>query len=175
MGEAESHMRIGFGYDVHPLVDGRPLMIAGVEIAHERGLDGYSDADVAVHALCDAMLGALALGDLGQHFPSSDRRWQGVSSLVLLRHVNDLITERHYSLGNADITVVAQRPRLAPYVPQMVQTLATTLGVESGRVSVKATTTDGLGFTGKETGIAAYAVCVLALGHGGETSRHGVV
>ena len=166
-------MRIGFGYDVHPLVDGRPLMIGGVEIAYDRGLGGYSDADVAVHALCDAMLGALALGDLGQHFPSSDRRWQGVSSLVLLRHVNSLVAERHYHLGNADITVVAQRPRLAPYMSQMVQTLAATLDVEAARISVKATTTEGLGFAGKEAGIAAYAVCLLDLGRGGEAGRHG--
>jgi 2-C-methyl-D-erythritol 2,4-cyclodiphosphate synthase len=166
-------MRIGFGYDVHPLVDGRALVLGGVEIAHERGLGGYSDADVAVHALCDAMLGALALGDLGQHFPSSDCRWQGVSSLVLLRHVNALVTERHYGLGNADITVVAQRPRLSPYVPQMVQTLAATLGVEPGRVSIKATTTEGLGFTGREAGIAAYAVCLLARRRGDEADRPG--
>lgn len=168
-------MRIGFGYDVHPLVDGRALILGGVEVSHERGLDGYSDADVVVHALCDAMLGALALGDLGQHFPSSDRRWQGVSSLVLLRHVNAMVAERHYSLGNADITVVAQRPRLASYVPQMVQTLATTLGVEPGRMSIKATTTEGLGFAGKEAGIAAYVVCLLASGHGGEADRRGGV
>lgn len=166
-------MRIGFGYDVHPLVDGRPLIIGGVEIAHERGLGGYSDADVAVHALCDAMLGALALGDLGRHFPSSERRWQGVSSLVLLRHVNDLVAERRYHLSNADITVVAQRPRLAPYVPQMVHALATTLGVETGRLSIKATTTEGLGFAGREAGIAAYAVCLLALSFGGEADRRG--
>lgn len=166
-------MRIGFGYDVHPLVDGRPLVIGGIEIAHERGLGGYSDADVAVHALCDAMLGALALGDLGQHFPSSDRRWQGVSSLILLRHVNELVASRQYCLGNADITVVAQRPRLAPYVPQMVRALAATLGVDVGRLSVKATTTEGLGFAGKEAGIAAYAVCLLVSGQSGEANGDG--
>jgi 2-C-methyl-D-erythritol 2,4-cyclodiphosphate synthase len=166
-------MRIGFGYDVHPFVDGRPLTLGGIEIPHERGLEGYSDADVAVHALCDALLGALALGDLGQHFPSSDPRWQGVSSLVLLRRVNALVAARHYGLGNADITVVAQRPRLAPYVPHMVQTLATTLGVESERISIKATTTDGLGFAGQEAGIAAYAVCLLALRRGADADRQG--
>ncbi len=154
-------MRIGFGYDVHPLVPGRPLILGGVSVPYERGLEGYSDADVVVHALCDALLGALALGDLGQHFPSTDERWRGVSSLVLLQHVMTLVAEQHYILGNADVTVVAQRPRLAPYVPQMVQTLTESMGSAPGRLSVKATTTDGLGFTGQEAGIAAYAVCVV--------------
>lgn len=154
-------MRIGFGYDVHPLVPGRPLILGGVSVPYERGLEGYSDADVVVHALCDALLGALALGDLGQHFPSTDERWRGVSSLVLLQHVMTLVAEQHYILGNADVTVVAQRPRLAPYVPQMVQTLSESMGSAPGRLSVKATTTDGLGFTGQEAGIAAYAVCVV--------------
>ena len=154
-------MRIGFGYDVHPLVPGRPLILGGVSVPYERGLEGYSDADVVVHALCDALLGALALGDLGQHFPSTDERWRGVSSLVLLQHVMTLVAEQHYILGNADVTVVAQRPRLASYVPQMVQTLSESMGSAPGRLSVKATTTDGLGFTGQEAGIAAYAVCVV--------------
>ena len=153
-------MRIGFGYDVHPLVPGRPLVLGGVTIPHDRGLDGHSDADVVVHALCDAMLGALALGDLGQHFPSTDERWRGVSSLHFLRHVAQLLAAQHYALGNADITVVAQRPRLAPYAKQMLQTLAATVGVDPTQISVKATTTDGLGFIGAETGIAAYAVCL---------------
>lgn len=154
-------MRIGFGYDVHPLVSGRALILGGVTIPFDRGLEGYSDADVVVHALCDAILGALALGDLGQHFPSTDTRWRGVSSLVLLQHVSALAAEQGYGLGNADLTVVAQRPRLAPYVPQMVQTLTTVMQGEPGQLSVKATTTDGLGFTGQEAGIAAYAVCLL--------------
>ena len=157
-------MRIGFGYDVHPLIVGRPLILGGIEVPFERGLEGYSDADVVVHALCDAMLGALALGDLGQHFPSSDPRWRGVSSLVLLKQVTEMVAERGYTLGNTDLTIVAQRPRLAAHVPQMVQTLATAMAVEPGRVSVKATTTDGLGFTGQEAGIAAYSVCLLELG-----------
>ena len=154
-------MRIGFGYDVHPLVPGRPLILGGVAIPYERGLEGYSDADVVVHALCDALLGALALGDLGQHFPSTDARWRGVSSLVLLQHVMTLVAGQHYRLGNADVTVVAQRPRLAPYVPQMRQTLSESMGSALDCLSVKATTTDGLGFTGQEAGIAAYAVCVV--------------
>jgi 2-C-methyl-D-erythritol 2,4-cyclodiphosphate synthase len=153
-------MRIGFGYDVHPLVPGRRLVLGGVTIPYDRGLDGHSDADVVVHALCDAMLGALALGDLGQHFPSTDERWHGVSSLHLLQHVTQLLAIQQYALSNADITVVAQRPRLAPYAPSMVHTLALTVGVDPARISVKATTTDGLGFIGAEMGIAAYAVCL---------------
>jgi len=153
-------MRIGLGYDVHALVPGRPLVLGGVTIPYARGLDGHSDADVVVHALCDAMLGALALGDLGQHFPSTDERWRGVSSLHLLRHVAQLLAAQQYTLGNADITVVAQRPRLAPYVTDMAQTLAATVGVDPRQISVKATTTDGLGFTGAQLGIAAYAICL---------------
>jgi 2-C-methyl-D-erythritol 2,4-cyclodiphosphate synthase len=153
-------MRIGFGYDAHALVTGRPLVLGGVTIPYERGLDGHSDADVVVHALCDAMLGALALGDLGQHFPSTDERWRGVSSLSLLRHVAQLLAAQQYTLGNADITVVAQRPRLASYVMPMAQTMAVTVGVDPRQISVKATTTDSLGFIGAELGIAAYAVCL---------------
>jgi 2-C-methyl-D-erythritol 2,4-cyclodiphosphate synthase len=153
-------MRIGFGYDVHPLVPGRPLVLGGITIPHDRGLDGHSDADAVIHALCDAMLGALALGDLGQHFPSTDERWRGISSLALLQHVTKLVAAQHYRLGNADITVVAQRPRLAPYGPHMVQTLAATANVAPTQISVKATTTDRLGFVGAEAGIAAYAVCL---------------
>jgi len=153
-------MRIGLGYDVHSLVPGRPLVLGGITIPHDRGLDGHSDADVVVHALCDAMLGALALGDLGQHFPSSDERWRGVSSLHFLRHVTHLLAAHGYTLSNADITVVAQRPRLAAYVTHMAQTLAATVGVAPRQISIKATSTDGLGFTGTELGIAAYAVCL---------------
>jgi 2-C-methyl-D-erythritol 2,4-cyclodiphosphate synthase len=156
----KDYMRIGFGYDVHPLVCGRPLVLGGVTIPYDRGLDGHSDADVVVHALCDAMLGALALGDLGHHFPSTDERWRGVSSLHLLQRVTQLLAAQCYALGNADITVVAQRPRLAPYVQRMMQTLATTMGVAPAQISIKATTTDGLGFIGEGTGIAAYAVCL---------------
>ncbi len=153
-------MRIGFGYDVHPLIDGRPLILGGVSIPHALGLDGYSDADVVVHALCDAMLGALALGDLGQHFPSSDERWRGVSSLLLLQHVTKLLRDRRYVLGNADITIVAQRPRLAPYIKPMIESVAAAVDGDASQISIKATTTDGLGFAGQEAGIAAYAVCL---------------
>ena len=154
-------MRIGFGYDVHPLVAGRPLILGGVTIPFEQGLLGHSDADVVVHALCDALLGALALGDLGQHFPSTDERWRGASSLVFLQHVTALLQERQYVLGNADITVVAQRPRLSPYTAQMRQRLATAASTALTQMSVKATTTDHLGFAGRGEGIAAYAVCVI--------------
>ncbi len=154
-------MRIGFGYDAHPLIPRRALVLGGVTVPYELGLEGHSDADVVVHALCDAMLGALALGDLGHHFPSSDDRWQGVSSLVLLQQVNHLVRERQYVLGNADITIVAQRPRLAPYLTLMRQTLAATVGADPSQMSVKATTTDGLGFPGQGAGMAAYAVCLM--------------
>jgi 2-C-methyl-D-erythritol 2,4-cyclodiphosphate synthase len=154
-------MRIGCGYDVHPLVPGRPLMLGGVSVPFEMGLLGHSDADVVVHALCDALLGALALGDLGQHFPSGDERWRGVSSLVFLQHVTSLLRQHQFVVGNADITVVAQRPRLAPYTAQMRQVLAATAGVDPTQISVKATTTDGLGFAGRGEGIAAYAVCLI--------------
>jgi 2-C-methyl-D-erythritol 2,4-cyclodiphosphate synthase len=157
-------MRIGFGYDVHPLVSGRRLILGGVTVPFELGLDGHSDADVVVHALCDALLGALGLGDLGRHFPSADERWRGVASLQLLQHVIALLNERHFILGNADITIVAQRPRLAPYVGQMVQTMAPIVGCTPAQISIKATTTDGLGFIGQGSGIAAYAVCLITPG-----------
>ena len=154
-------MRIGFGYDAHRLVRDVALVLGGLAIPHEYGLEGHSDADVVVHALCDAMLGAAALGDIGQHFPSTEERWHGVSSLTLLKAVTRLLEENHYTLGNADITIVAQRPRLAPYLPRMTATLAAPLNAEPAQISVKATTTDGLGFPGKEMGIAAYAVCLI--------------
>ena len=154
-------MRIGFGYDAHPLIPGRPLVLGGVTVPYELGLQGHSDADVVVHALCDAMLGALALGDLGQHFPSSDDRWRGVSSLVLLQHVTTLLRHRQYVLGNADITIVAQRPQLAPYIKQMIEMVAAAADGVPTQISIKATTTDGLGFIGQGTGIASYAVCLM--------------
>jgi 2-C-methyl-D-erythritol 2,4-cyclodiphosphate synthase len=155
-------MRIGFGYDVHPLVPGRRLILGGITVPFELGLAGHSDADVVVHALCDALLGAMALGDLGRYFPSSDEQWRGVSSLVLLQHVVGLLKEQRFMLGNADVTVVAQRPRLASYTPHMVQTLAAVIGCTPTQISIKATTTDGLGFIGQGVGIAAYAVCLIS-------------
>ena len=154
-------MRIGFGYDVHQLTPAADLVLGGVRIPHESGLLGHSDADVVVHALCDAMLGAAALGDIGQHFPSSDERWRGVSSLHFLRAVTQLLAESRYELGNADVTIVAQRPRLGPYLPQMAAALAAAASAEPAQLNIKATTTDGLGFAGAEKGIAAYAVCLV--------------
>lgn len=154
-------IRIGQGYDVHRLAEGRELWLGGVRIEHELGLLGHSDADVAIHALCDAMLGALALGDIGRHFPDSDPRYKGIDSKLLLGHVNRLIESKGYTLGNADITVMAQRPKLAPHIEEMRETLAATLGTDTGRVSVKATTTERLGFEGREEGISALAVVLL--------------
>jgi len=156
------NMRIGTGFDVHALVAGRPLVLGGITIAHPRGLAGHSDADVLLHAISDALLGALALGDLGAHFPDSDPRWQGADSRVLLRHVVSLVKARGYAIGNVDATIVAQSPTLAPYVPAMRANIAVDLGCEVGRVSIKATTTERLGFAGREEGIAAQATVLLA-------------
>ena len=164
-------MRIGFGYDVDPSAPGAALVLGGVRIPHESGLQGHSDADVVVHALCDAMLGAAALGDIGQHFPSSDDRWRGVSSLQFLRAVTRLLADSRQELGNADVTIVAQRPRLGPYLARMTAALAAAANAEPGQLNVKATTTDGLGFAGAEQGIAAYAVCLVRpAGTGGGAS-----
>lgn len=153
--------RIGQGYDVHALVPGRDLWLCGVKVEHDMGLDGHSDADVAIHALCDAMLGALALGDIGKHFPDSDPRYKGIDSKILLGHVRELIAEKGYTLGNADITIVAQRPKLAPYIEKMRHTLAGVLHTDSDRISVKATTTEHLGFEGRCEGISSSAVVLL--------------
>ena len=154
-------MRIGHGYDVHRLVAGRDLILGGVQIPHRLGLDGHSDADVLTHAVMDALLGAAALGDIGQHFPDTDPAYLGISSLKLLTHVWALITERGYRLGNLDVTVLAQKPKLAPYLPQMKEKLCAILGAEPDRVNIKATTEEHLGFTGREEGIACHAVCLL--------------
>ena len=154
-------MRIGHGYDVHRLAAGRDLIIGGVQIPHRLGLDGHSDADVLTHAVMDALLGAAALGDIGQHFPDTDPAYLGISSLKLLTRVWALITERGYCLGNLDVTVLAQKPKLAPYLPQMKEKLCAILGAEPDRVNIKATTEEHLGFTGREEGIACHAVCLL--------------
>lgn len=154
-------MRIGHGYDVHRLVPGRKCIIGGVDIPHETGLDGHSDADVLVHAVMDALLGALALGDIGKHFPDTDPRYKGADSLALLRHVAALIEREGYALGNLDATVLAQAPKLAPHIDAMRENIATAIGCEVGRVSVKATTEEKLGFTGAKQGIAAHCVCLL--------------
>lgn len=154
-------MRIGHGYDVHRLVEGRKCIIGGVNIPHETGLDGHSDADVLVHAVMDALLGALALGDIGKHFPDTDPHYKGADSMVLLRHVAALIAKEGYRLGNLDATVLAQAPKLAPHIMQMRENIAEALGCEVSRVSVKATTEEKLGFTGAKQGIAAHCVCLL--------------
>ena len=154
-------MRIGQGFDVHQLVTGRRLVIGGVEITHDKGLLGHSDADVLLHAICDALLGAAALGDIGKHFPDSDARYKGIDSRELLRHVAKLLADRGRRVVNVDATIVAQAPRMAPHIPKMVANIAADLGVEPHYVNVKATTTETLGFTGRGEGIAAQAICLL--------------
>ena len=154
-------MRIGHGYDVHRLVEGRPLIIGGVEIPHEKGLLGHSDADVLTHAVMDALLGALALGDIGKHFPDTDPEWKGADSLKLASHVRALVCRDGWSISNVDATILAQAPKLAPHIPAMRERLAATLGIDTDSVSVKATTEEHLGFTGEKLGIAAHAVCLL--------------
>lgn len=154
-------MRIGSGYDVHQLTEGRKLILGGVDIPYEKGLLGHSDADVLLHALMDALLGAAALGDIGKHFPDTDEEYRGISSLKLLEHVKLLISDSGYSVGNADITVIAQKPKIASYIPAMRKNIAETLGIEIERVNVKGTTTEKLGFVGRCEGIACEAVCIL--------------
>jgi len=154
-------VRIGSGFDVHALVAGRPLVIGGVTIPYDRGLAGHSDADVLLHAIADALLGALALGDIGHHFPDTDARWKGADSRVLLRHVAQLVAERGYRVGNVDATVIAQAPRIAPHVATMRANVAADLGCAADRISVKATTTERLGFAGRGEGIAAQASALL--------------
>ena len=154
-------MRIGHGYDVHRLVEGRALILGGVNIPYEKGLQGHSDADVLLHALMDAMLGAAALGDIGQHFPDKDERYAGADSAMLLREVTRMLCEAGYGLVNADCTILAQRPKLMPYIQQMRRNIADAIGVEADVISVKATTEEGLGFTGDGSGIAAHAVVLI--------------
>ncbi len=156
------NMRIGQGYDVHRLQEGCRLVLGGVEIPYEKGLDGHSDADVLIHAVCDALLGAAALGDIGHWFPDSDPQYRGIDSRVLLRRVGGLLRDRGYFVENIDSTIVAQAPKLAPYLPRMREEIAAALEIETGRVSVKATTEERLGFSGRGEGIAAQAVCLLA-------------
>lgn len=154
-------MRIGFGYDVHRLVEERKLILGGVEIPYEKGLLGHSDADVLVHALMDALLGAAGMGDIGRHFPDHDMQYKGISSMILLQNVIDLLTDAGYMVNNIDVTVVAQRPKLAGFIPQMEANLAKALQVPEDTVNIKATTTEKLGFEGEGLGISAYAVCSI--------------
>jgi len=154
-------MRVGLGYDVHRLVEGRDLILGGVKIPYEKGLLGHSDADVLLHALTDALLGAAALGDIGRHFPDTDERYRGISSLILLEKAYTLVKERGYSLGNADMVLILQKPKLKEYIPFMEENIAGALSCEKERISVKATTEEGLGFTGQGEGVSAKAIVLL--------------
>lgn len=154
-------MRIGQGYDVHAFADGRDLYLCGEKVEYEKGLLGHSDADVALHALCDALLGAAALGDIGKHFPDTDPKYKGISSVILLKHVCNLIRDIGYEIENADITIIAQKPKLLPYIPAMRKNTADAMGVSEMSVNVKATTTEKLGFEGRGEGISAMAVVLL--------------
>lgn len=154
-------MRIGLGYDVHKLVEGRPLIMGGVNIPHEKGLLGHSDADVLIHAIMDSMLGALALGDIGKHFPDTDEEYKGADSMKLLKCVNDLINEKGYVVNNIDSIIIAQSPKMAPHIQSMRKNIADVLNTSIDNISVKATTEEGLGFTGTKQGISAQSICLL--------------
>ena len=153
--------RVGNGYDVHQLAEGLPLVLGGVKIPHTKGCVAHSDGDVLIHALCDALLGALALGDIGQHFPDTSDDYKGIDSKILLARVVAMISDKGWSVVNVDVTLLAQKPKIAPFVPRMRQALADVMGLAVDRVSVKATTTERLGFVGREEGVAAYATCLL--------------
>lgn len=154
-------MRIGHGYDVHRLVSGRKLILGGMEIPYDRGLDGHSDADVLTHAIMDALLGAAAMGDIGQHFPDNDDTFLGIDSQILLKKVCTLLREHQYDIGNLDATIIAQKPKLMPYLERMRETLAHTMEIPMSKINLKATTEERLGFTGREEGISAHCVCLL--------------
>ena len=154
-------MRVGMGYDVHKLTKDRDLILGGVKIPWEKGLLGHSDADVLIHAVMDALLGAAALGDIGKHFPDTDPAYKGISSVKLLSHVMELLKDSGFSVGNVDAVIIAQKPKMAPHIPQMKKNLAEAMGISENRVNIKATTEEGLGFTGREEGIASQAVCLL--------------
>ncbi len=154
-------MRVGMGYDVHRLVEGRDLILGGVKIEHSLGLLGHSDADVLIHAIMDALLGAAALGDIGKHFPDTDEKYKGISSMKLLEHVKELIEEEGYVIENIDVTIIAQKPKLRPYMEEMEENIAKVLKIEKNQINLKATTEEKLGFTGREEGIAAQAICSL--------------
>ena len=154
-------IRIGNGYDVHQLVSGRKLILGGVNIPHSTGLDGYSDADALLHALCDALLGAVGAGDIGKHFPDSDPKWKGISSIVLLEQVTTICRGKGFEIANVDTIIVAQKPKLTLFFPDMQKNIAQAMAIDIGQINIKATTTEKLGFVGKEEGIAAYAVALL--------------
>lgn len=154
-------MRIGMGYDVHKLVEGRKLILGGVDIPYEKGLLGHSDADVLIHAVMDALLGAAGLDDIGKHFPDTDERYKGISSIKLLMHVGELLRENHFKIGNIDATIIAQRPKMRPHIDEMRQNMAKALNIPVEDINVKATTEEGLGFTGEGLGISSQAICLL--------------
>lgn len=154
-------MRIGMGYDVHRLVEDRDLILGGVKIPWELGLLGHSDADVLIHAIMDSLLGAAALGDIGKHFPDTDPRYKGISSVLLLKHVAVLLKENGYTVGNIDATIIAQKPKMSPHIPQMIENIASALEIPKTRLNIKATTEEGLGFTGKMEGISAQSIALL--------------
>ncbi|EGT4060582.1 MAG: 2-C-methyl-D-erythritol 2,4-cyclodiphosphate synthase [Clostridioides difficile] len=156
-------MRIGLGYDVHKLTEDRKLIIGGVEIPHDKGLLGHSDADVLIHAIMDSILGALALGDIGKHFPDTDEEYKGVDSMKLLEHVYNLITSKGYKIGNIDSTIIAQSPKMAPYIESMRSNISKVLNTDIDNINIKATTEEGLGFTGAKQGIASQSICLLLL------------
>jgi 2-C-methyl-D-erythritol 2,4-cyclodiphosphate synthase len=153
--------RIGFGYDVHPIVKDRPLYLGGVKIDADFGLDGHSDADVLLHAICDALLGAAALGDIGWHFPNTDVKYKNISSVELLRKTFELLLEHHFAIGNIDATVVLEAPKIKPYIPQMKEIISKTLHISEQQISIKATTNEGLGYVGNKQGVNAYAVALI--------------
>jgi len=159
-----SDIRIGHGFDVHAFAENRKLILGGVDIPYERGLAGHSDADVLLHAICDALLGAAGLGDIGRHFPDTDKAYAGIDSRILLRRVAEQLRERAWQVGNVDATIIAQAPKMAPHIARMAAHIADDLGVSLDRVNVKATTTEKLGFTGRGEGIAAEAVCLIVRG-----------
>ena len=154
-------MRVGLGYDVHRLVDERKLILGGVEIPYEKGLLGHSDADVLLHAIMDSMLGAAALGDIGKHFPDTDEKFKGISSILLLKEVYKLINSNGYKLGNIDATIIAQKPKMAPFIPQMRENIANVLNTSIDNINIKATTEECLGFTGRQEGISSQCICLL--------------
>ena len=154
-------MRIGMGYDVHKLVEKRDLILGGVKIPYQLGLLGHSDADVLIHAIMDALLGASALGDIGKHFPDTDSKYKGVSSIELLKHVGNLLTKHNYKIRNIDATIIAQKPKMAPHIPTMRENIASALNISLDQINVKATTEEGLGFTGEGLGISSQAICLL--------------
>jgi 2-C-methyl-D-erythritol 2,4-cyclodiphosphate synthase len=154
-------MRIGMGYDVHKLVENRDLIIGGVVIPYDKGLLGHSDADVLIHAIMDSLLGASALGDIGKHFPDTDPKYKGISSIKLLEHVGQLLRSANYKIGNIDATIIAQKPKMAPHIPLMIKNIAAALKIEETKINVKATTEEGLGFTGSGEGISSQSICLL--------------